>query len=132
MPRSGSGRGCWEENDLPAPSDHYRIGSITKTMTATVVWQLVQEGKVSLDDPISKYRPDVPNGDNITIAQLLDMRSGLAGYTEDPVFQRAVDEDHEPIWNPDELLARRSACRRCSRRGRPGSTRTPTTSCSDW
>ena len=93
------------ENDLPAPSDHYRIGSITKTMTATVVWQLVQEGKVSLDDPISKYRPDVPNGDNITIAQLLDMRSGLAGYTEDPVFQRAVDEDHERIWNPDELLA---------------------------
>ena len=74
-------------------------------MTATVILQLVQEGKVSLDDPISKYRPDVPNGDNITIAQLLDMRSGLAGYTENPAFQRAVDEDPERIWSPDELLA---------------------------
>ena len=92
-------------DDPPATSDHYRIGSITKTMTATVILQLVQEGKVSLDDPISKYRPDVPNGDNITIAQLLDMRSGLAGYTENPAFQRAVDEDPERIWSPDELLA---------------------------
>ena len=92
-------------DELPATSDHYRIGSITKTMTATVILQLAQEGKVSLDDPISKYRPDVPNGDNITIAQLLDMRSGLAGYTEDPVFQQAVDDDPERIWTPDELLA---------------------------
>jgi D-alanyl-D-alanine carboxypeptidase len=92
-------------DDLPTPSDHYRIGSITKTMTATIILQLVQEGKLSLDDPISRYRADVPNGDNITIAQLLDMRSGLAGYTETLVFQRAVDEDPERIWSPDELLA---------------------------
>ena len=92
-------------DDLPATSDHYRIGSITKTMTATVILQLAQEGKLVLDDPISKYRPDVPNGDNISIAQLLDMRSGLAGYTENPMFQQAVDDDPERIWTPDELLA---------------------------
>ena len=104
-PRSGSGRGCWGATTCQRTSDHYRIGSITKTMTATVILQLAQEGKLSLDDPISKYRPDVPNGDNITIAQLLDMRSGLAGYTENPVFQRAVDKDPERIWRPDELLA---------------------------
>ena len=47
-------------DDLPETSDHYRIGSITKTMTATVILQLVQEGKVSLDDPISKYRARRP------------------------------------------------------------------------
>ena len=92
-------------DELPATSDHYRIGSITKTMTSTVILQLVQEGELSLDDPISKYRHDVPNGDTITIAELLDMRSGLAGYTEDPVFGRAVDEDPQRIWSPDELLA---------------------------
>ncbi len=74
-------------------------------MTATVILQLAQEAKVSLDDPISKYRADVPNGDTITIAELLDMRSGLAGYTENPVFGRAVDEDPERIWSPEELLA---------------------------
>ncbi len=92
-------------DDQPGTSDHYRIGSITKTMTATIILQLAHEGELSLDDPISKYRPDVPNGDNITIAQLLDMRSGLAGYTENHAFQRAVDEDPERIWSPDDLLA---------------------------
>lgn len=91
--------------DLPETSDHYRIGSITKTMTATVILQLVEEGKVSLDDPISTYRPDVPNGDHITIAHLLDMRSGLPGYTENHEFQRAIDEDPGRVWSPDELLA---------------------------
>jgi len=81
------------------------VGSITKTMTATVILQLVQEGKLSLDDPISKYQPDVPNGDTITIAQLLDMRSGLAGYDLDSSFLRAVDHDPARIWSPDDVLA---------------------------
>jgi D-alanyl-D-alanine carboxypeptidase len=58
-------------------SDHYRIGSNIKPMTATIVLQLVQEGKLALEDPISRYRPDVPNAQNITIAQRLNMRSGL-------------------------------------------------------
>jgi D-alanyl-D-alanine carboxypeptidase len=57
--------------------DHVRIGSNTKTVTGTVILQLVQEGKLALDDPVSKYRPDVPNGQNITVTQLLNMRSGL-------------------------------------------------------
>ena len=56
-------------------SDYIRIGSNTKPMTATVILQLFQEGKLKLDDPISKFRPDVPNGDNITIAQLANMRN---------------------------------------------------------
>lgn len=55
---------------------HMRVGSITKTWTGTVILQLVQEGKVKLDDPVSTYRPDVPNGAHITIEQLLTMRSG--------------------------------------------------------
>ena len=53
-------------------------------MTSAVIMQLAQEGKLSLDDPVSKYVPGVPNGDNITIAQLLEMRSGLYNYTDDP------------------------------------------------
>ena len=91
-------------DDPPTTTDHYRIGSLTKTMTATVILQLAQEGKLSLDDPISKYQPDVPNGDNITIANLLDMRSGLSGYDLDPVFLRAVDKEPERIWSPDDVL----------------------------
>jgi D-alanyl-D-alanine carboxypeptidase len=59
------------------PEDHFRVGSNTKTFTGTVILQLVDEGKLGLNDPVSKYRPEVPNGENITIRQLLDMTSGL-------------------------------------------------------
>lgn len=92
-------------DDPPRTTDHYRIGSLTKTMTATVILQLAQEGKVSLADPIAAYQPDVPNGDDITLANLLDMRSGLHGYDLDPAFLQAVDEDPDRIWTPDEVLA---------------------------
>ncbi|MEO6826140.1 MAG: serine hydrolase domain-containing protein [Microbacteriaceae bacterium] len=85
--------------------DYFRIGSNTKTMTSTVILQLVQEGKLSLDDPISKFRPDVPDGQNITIAQLSEMRSGLFSYTFDPGFNATLDADPGKAWTPDELLA---------------------------
>jgi D-alanyl-D-alanine carboxypeptidase len=84
--------------------DHSRIGSNTKTMTVTVILQLVQEGKLSLDDPIAKFRPDVPDGENITIAQLAEMRSGLFSYTFDPAFNRMLDDEPQKAWTPDELL----------------------------
>jgi D-alanyl-D-alanine carboxypeptidase len=83
------------------PDDHFRVGSNTKTMTATVVLQLVQEGKVQLEDPVSTYYSGVPNGDSITIAQLMEMRSGLADYMDDPAF---LQEPHK-AWRPEELLA---------------------------
>ncbi len=91
-------------HDPPTTTDHYRIGSITKTMTATVILQLAEEGELSFDDPISTYEPDVPDGDNITVANLLDMRSGLPGYDLDPLFLRAVDAEPGRIWAPDEVL----------------------------
>ena len=86
-------------------NDFLRIGSNTKTMTSTVILQLVQEGKLKLDDPISKFRPDVPNGKNITIAQLSEMRSGLYSYTFDPGFNATLDKEPQKAWTPDELLA---------------------------
>ena len=74
-------------------------------MTAAVILQLAQEGKLSLDDPVSKYVPDVPNGDNITIAQLLEMRSGLYNYTNAPEISATIDRDPTKVWTPAELLA---------------------------
>jgi D-alanyl-D-alanine carboxypeptidase len=85
-------------------ADSVRIGSNTKTMTSTVIMQLVQEGKIRLDDPISKFRPDVPNGRNITIEQLAAMRSGLYSYTFDLGFNETLDKDPQKAWTPDELL----------------------------
>src|ERR1700749_4376001 len=54
----------------PRADTYFRIASNTKTLTAAVIMQLAQEKKLSLDDPVSKYVPGVPNGDNITIAEL--------------------------------------------------------------
>ena len=85
--------------------DVFRIGSNTKTMTSTVILQLVQEGVLALDDPISKFLPDVPGGENITIAQLSEMRSGLYSYSFDPGFNATLDAEPQKVWTPDELLA---------------------------
>jgi D-alanyl-D-alanine carboxypeptidase len=54
-----------------------RIGSITKTFMATVILQLAQQGKLSLNDPLSKYEPQIPNASSITIRELLNMTSGI-------------------------------------------------------
>ncbi len=85
--------------------DRVRIGSITKTWTGTVVLQLVDEGKLRLDDPVAKYRPDVPNGENITIEQLLTMRSGLGNYTTSLDVNRRMDADPATVFDPEELIA---------------------------
>ena len=67
---------------VPMTADlHTRIGSVTKTFTGTVILQLAEEGKLSLDDTIDEYWPGVPNGDRITLRQLADMTSGVASYT---------------------------------------------------
>jgi D-alanyl-D-alanine carboxypeptidase len=89
----------------PSVDTHFRIASNTKTMTAAVTMQLAQESKLSLDDRVSKYVPGVPNGDNITIAELLKMRSGLYNYTNAPEVSASLDRDPTRVWSPAELLA---------------------------
>lgn len=88
----------------PTADTVFRIGSNTKTMTGTVILQLVDEGLIHLDDPVSKYRSDVPNGDQITIAMLLSMRSGLFNYTNDDAMAEAMIADLDRVWQPEELL----------------------------
>jgi D-alanyl-D-alanine carboxypeptidase len=91
---------------VPAGFDqHVRVGSITKTWTATVILQLIQEGRLRLDDPVSKFRPDVPNGAHITIEQLLSMRSGLYNYSQTLELNKTLDDEPAKVWTPDELLA---------------------------
>ncbi|MHA6620793.1 serine hydrolase domain-containing protein [Pseudonocardia sp. DLS-67] len=85
--------------------DHIRIGSVTKTWTGTVVLQLVDEGLLRMDDPVAKYRPDVPNGQNITIEQLLTMRSGLGNYTTSPELSATMDTAPGTVYAPEDLIA---------------------------
>lgn len=88
----------------PDVHTHFRIASNTKTMTAALILLLAQDGKLTLDDPIGRYVADVPNGANITIAELLTMRSGLYGYTGDPGLAEALDRDPARGWTPAEVL----------------------------
>jgi CubicO group peptidase (beta-lactamase class C family) len=89
----------------PRADTHFRAASNTKTMTAAVILLLAQDGKLGFDDPVSKYVEGVPNGDAITIAELLNMRSGLYNYTSTPELAESVERDPTRAWTPEELLA---------------------------
>jgi len=89
----------------PRADTHFRAASNTKTMTAAVIALLAQEGKLRFDDPVSKYVEGVPGGDDITISELLKMRSGLYNYTSAPELAESLDNDPTRVWTPRELLA---------------------------
>ncbi len=89
----------------PDTATHFRIASNSKTMTAAIVVLLAQDGKLKFSDPVSAYVPDVPNGDNITVADLLKMRSGLYNYTNAPELSAELDADFAKAWTPREALA---------------------------
>lgn len=93
-----------------APMDlglSYRIGSNTKPMVCYVILQLVAEGLLQLDDPVSKFFNDptlpFPFGDAITIRMLGNMTSGLRSYELEPVFQNAFSQG-KTDWSVRELL----------------------------
>jgi len=84
--------------------DQMRIGSVTKTLTAVTILRFVDQRRLSLDDPVSKYEPEVPNGSNITIRELLNMTSGLFDYQEDPAFVKAGSDEPDSAFDPKDLL----------------------------
>jgi D-alanyl-D-alanine carboxypeptidase len=86
------------------PNLFMRIGSETKTFTGTAVLQLVDAGKVGLEDPISKYVSGVPDGDAITVRELGEMRSGLVSYTANEAWVKLFLGDPYRAWKPRRLL----------------------------
>lgn len=91
--------------NTPIPTNaHFRVGSVTKTWTGTVILQLVQEGRLSLGDTVSQFVANVPNGNTITIEQLLTMRSGLYNYSTNLAFNQTLDAQPDMVWTTSELL----------------------------
>ena len=86
------------------PDFFTRIGSVTKTFTVTGVLQLADQGRLGLDDPISRYVDGVPDGDRITLRQLARMQSGLADYAATPQFDEALNDDPYRHYTENELL----------------------------
>ncbi len=75
-----------EHNVALSPDSVFRIGSITKMFAAAALLQLCDQDKASLNDPLFKYVPHVPNSDNITLAQLLNHTSGIRSYNLVPGY----------------------------------------------
>src|SRR5687768_2849144 len=92
------------EWNVPMPVDAvFEIGSITKQFTAAAILQLRDEGKLSLDDPITKWLPDFnTRGNTITVRRLLDHTSGMVGLTEMPEFGLLANN---PRWPRDSAYA---------------------------
>lgn len=96
----------------PATSDtRYRVGSVTKLFAATLILQLAQEGRLSLDAPIRAALPDYPGegGDRVTIHQLLNHSSGIAQWDRVSSYQEAFAnglEQYQRPLAPDALLRR--------------------------
>jgi D-alanyl-D-alanine carboxypeptidase len=89
------------------PELHYRVGSLTKPFVATVVLQLVAEGRLSLQDTVERWLPGVlPYGDQVTIRQLLNHTSGVPDYVVEPIVRLYTDPRARfRAWTPRELVA---------------------------
>ncbi len=91
----------------------YRIGSITKMLTSSMILQLIEEGKLTLDTKLSKYFSQVPNAEKITISNLLYHRSGIFNLTNDEKYtsyhttKKTKEEmlgiiaSYDPVFEPD-------------------------------
>ncbi|MDH6134420.1 D-alanyl-D-alanine carboxypeptidase [Kitasatospora sp. MAA4] len=105
--RGTSGVADLADGQPAAAQDRFRVGSVTKSFVATVVLQLVTEGRIGLDDPIDRDLPGVvANGQHITVRQLLNHTSGLYDYLN------VVMSQPDPIrtartagYTPQDLIA---------------------------
>lgn len=111
------------------PADHTRIGSITKTMTATVVLQLIDEGALSFDDVLDTYVPGMPNGSTVTMRKLLEMQSGIPPYTGDTDVVAKYSKDPTQAFTPQELVDSVKGAAPVFAPGEHSSTPTRTTYC---
>ncbi len=79
----------------------YRIGSITKMFTTTMIFQLVEEGKLKLTTTLDAFFPKLPNANKITISNLLNHRSGIHNFTNEPAYLTWMTQPK----TQDEMLA---------------------------
>lgn len=91
---------------VPATTDmHFRIGGVTETMLTTLLMQMVEQHKISLDDKISRWYPDLPNANKITIKMLANGTSGLRDYVFNKNFIDAVIKEPFRQWTDESILA---------------------------
>jgi len=114
------GRGRWvgtvgyanQERKRPLlPSMQSPIGSVSKTFTGMLVLQEIAAGRLNLDDRLNRWYPTIPKADEITVAMLLNMTSGIADYLNADVlgFAEELMVDPKRRYVPDDLIAQGAA-----------------------
>jgi CubicO group peptidase (beta-lactamase class C family) len=107
--KKGYGLANREHDVSNTPQTIFRIGSMTKPFTAIAIMQSVEAGQLSLDDTVSKFLPDFPNGGRITVHHLLSNRSGIRDYILMPEYndikkQRVTTEQVIALFRDEPLL----------------------------
>ncbi len=95
--RKALGMADMENNVSLTPEHVFEIGSITKQFTAVSILMLMEQGKLTLEDPVTKFIAGFPNGDKITIHHLLTHTSGIKSYTEMERWTKLWRNDMTPI-----------------------------------
>lgn len=94
------------QNGVPAtPLMNFRIGSMTIPVLTTVFYQLRDEGRLKLSDPVSKWLPNIPRSSQVSLRMLMNNTSGYLDWVQGNVpFQDAIDANPFRIWTERELL----------------------------
>jgi D-alanyl-D-alanine carboxypeptidase len=99
-----AGEADWDTGAPYTANTYQRVGSVTKTFTATLILQLVDEGLLSLDDTLDGWFPEVPNSDQITLRMMLNMTSGVSDYSQSQAWQEAYFSDTSMAFTPAQLV----------------------------
>lgn len=86
-------------------NDHFRIGSVTKTFTATAVLRLIEAGRLSFSDTVDRFIPRIPNGSTMTVRHLLSMQDGLFDYQQDSGLRVTYALTPWVAYEPEQLIA---------------------------
>jgi D-alanyl-D-alanine carboxypeptidase len=100
---AGSGLADVGLGEAASADTPFVVGSITKTFVAATIMQLVDEGALALDDPLSNWLPDYPNAAAITLRMLLSHRSGVFNLYESPHYSQVLTNPHK-TWTPQDVL----------------------------
>jgi len=95
------GTACLENATPMTAASRFKIGSVTKVFTATLIHRYIEDGKIAYDTPIARFFPGFPNGQAITIRNLLEHSSGIV----DMLSLAPVRDNMAKNWNPEVLIA---------------------------
>ena len=92
-------------NGVPAnPQMHLRNGAVSITYMSTLLLQFVDDGLITLDDPISTWLPDLPDADDVTLRMLANMTSGYPDYVQNATFQKTFYDNPFAIYDSQQLI----------------------------